>query len=56
MMLIALLVLPRPPSRRTSTTFARDDIHAGSRPESTAAAIVAATVTASTMPSTSKDT
>ena len=47
------LVVPRPPSRSTALALARDDIQAGSRPDSTAAAIVAATVTASTMPSTS---
>ena len=49
------LVVPRPPSRSTALVLARDDIHAGSRPESTAARIVAATVTASTRPSTSNE-
>ena len=48
------LVVPRPPSRSTALALARDDIHAGSSPERTAAAIVAATVTASTIASTSK--
>ncbi len=51
--LIARLVLPRPPSRRTWTTLARDDIHAGSSPETTAASSVTATVTPSTLPSMS---
>src|SRR5437763_1289603 len=47
------LVLPRPASRSTSTAFARDEIHAGSRPENIAAAIVDRTVKASTGASTS---
>ncbi len=50
---MTLLVLPRPPSRSTSTTLLRDAIHAGSRPEASAAPIVATTVTARTRASTS---
>jgi hypothetical protein len=42
------LVLPRPPSFRTETTFAREAIQAGKRPETTAAARVASTETART--------
>ena len=47
-------MLPRPPSFSTPTTFARDDIQAGSRPEATAATSIAATVNASTGTSMSK--
>ena len=47
-------VLPRPPSLRASTTLARDEVHAGSRPDTTAAISAAPTVKASTGPSMSK--
>ena len=53
MRLTPRLVLPRPPPLSTSTTEARDDIQAGTSPDTTAATIVAATVHASTRPSTS---
>ena len=53
MTLMRRLVLPRPPSRSTSMAFARDDIQAGSSPETIAAPTVANTVTASTGPLTS---
>jgi hypothetical protein len=47
------LVPPRPPSRSVALVSARDDIHAGSSPEASAATSVALTVTASTVTSTS---
>src|SRR6476469_4894807 len=49
----ARLVFPRHASRSTSTAFARDDIHAGSRPETTAAVSVQNTVNTSACASTS---
>ena len=52
--LLLRLVLPRPPSRNTAFVSARDDIHAGSSPDATAAIIVAPTVTDRTTASTSK--
>ena len=48
------LVLPRPPSFKAYTMLAREDIQAGSRPETTAASKVAATVKISTGVSMSK--
>jgi electron transfer flavoprotein alpha/beta subunit len=46
--LTARLVLPRPDSFRASMAVAREDIHAGTNPEPTAARIVAATAKIST--------
>ncbi len=48
------LVAPRPPSPRTARALTREDNHAGSKPERTAAAIVALTVKARTRRSMSK--
>ena len=44
-------VLPRPDSLRASEALAREETHAGIRPETRAATSVAATVKASTLPS-----